>query len=415
MSGQIGSLWRDRDYVLYRCSRTVSTAGSSLSTIAGPLLLLAISGDQGPLRAGLVASASVLSGLVFRLPGGQWADRFDPRRLMLLLDAVRMVAVGSVVVALLAGRITFPHLLAAAVVSGAASAVFAAASMVYTRLATESGQFSRAMSQAQVTAGVVQLAGPVAGGFLYTLDPVLPFAIDAGSYLLSGLLLMMISSRAAQRTKPAAADGSSRRATDGLRWIAGQPHIARITLFSSLMNLVGASLGVAVVVVLTQRGTPPPVIGIVLASHGAGLIAGSLAGPWLARFGAARLFRGVGVVYCGALLLTAAVPSAWVLGVVMSVLAFISPATGLLFFQMLRDESPEALFGRVGAAQQLLGRTLAAAGPLLAGVVIGAVGGTAVWLLFGAVCLAATLTIARPSAVERRKAAVRDEVPEPAP
>jgi hypothetical protein len=71
-------------------------------------------------------------------------------------------------------------------------------------------------------------------------------------------------------------------------------------------------------------------------------------------------------------------------------LAAVGPSTGVMLFQILADKSPKSLYGRVNAAQTLLGSSLATAGPLLAGVLLATFGGTSLWLTLAGVCLAAT-------------------------
>ena len=48
------SLWRNRDYVLLWCGQAISEIGSSVSSLAFPLLVLAVTGS--PAQAGIVAA-----------------------------------------------------------------------------------------------------------------------------------------------------------------------------------------------------------------------------------------------------------------------------------------------------------------------------------------------------------------------
>jgi len=376
------SLWHDRNYVLYRVSRAICNLGSQISGIAGPLLVLSMS-DGGVVRAGAVGSAALAVRMAAQLPGGKLADRFDQRLLMVVLDVVRVIAVGSIPLAAALGHLTFPLVLVVVVIGSAASTVFGSTAMVFVRLVVPPGQFARAMSQSQASFGVAALAGPMLGGALYAVDPMLPFIVDSGSYLVSAVLLLAVSARFHQPTddEPAAVQQVDRRATAGLRWLLGQRGIMRIVLLCSVLNLVGAAMGVAAVIVMSERGTPSGVIGIVVTGGGAGTIVGSLIARKAVALGPIWIFVSSGLLWAGALATLTVSSSPWVIGGVVTFLAVLGPSSGVMLFKILRDEAPKNLYGRVISAQQLVGTSLATAGPLLAGVLVAAFGGRLVWLV----------------------------------
>ncbi len=76
-SGSV-SLWRNRDFVLLWTGQTISVFGSTVSTLAFPLLVLAIT--QSPAQAGVTGFVAGLPRVVFQLPAGAWVDRWDRRR-----------------------------------------------------------------------------------------------------------------------------------------------------------------------------------------------------------------------------------------------------------------------------------------------------------------------------------------------
>ena len=75
----------------------LSELGSQTSTVAYPLLVLALTGSAA--KAGVVGLAKWLPLAVFSLPAGVLADRVDRKRLMIGCDAVRMLAAASIVAA----------------------------------------------------------------------------------------------------------------------------------------------------------------------------------------------------------------------------------------------------------------------------------------------------------------------------
>src|SRR5512146_2546836 len=97
-------LWRNRDYMLLWSGQTVSSVGTQVSGIAFPLLILAIT--QSPLIAGIAGALRSVPYIIFSLPVGALIDRWNRKRVMILCDAGRAVALGSIPVALIFGRLT---------------------------------------------------------------------------------------------------------------------------------------------------------------------------------------------------------------------------------------------------------------------------------------------------------------------
>jgi MFS family permease len=401
--GAAAQLWRDGNYVCYRTSRAVSLLGSSISSLAYPLLVLSMSGSA--VQAGAVGTCVALGRLSFQLYGGQLADRFDPRRLMVSMDVLRLVTVGSIPVAGALDRLTFWHILAMSLVSGAAGTISSSGDMVLLRALIPSKLFSLATSQAQVASGTMVLLGPVLGGALYSFDRMLPFIVDASSFAIAAVLLIAISARQQQTTanKPAAGRGGDRRVTAGMRWLWTQKDLMLALSFSSVFNLVGVTAGVAAIVIMKLHGVSSGVIGIVMACDGGAVIVGALIARWIVTWGLTGLLFTCGLIWVASLATTATAPSSpWIIGAAITLMSLIAPATGVLMSQLLRDRAPENLFGRVTAAQRLLASSLVMAGPLLAGVLTTAIGPTYLWLCLAGVCLIITALATAPHLLTRR-------------
>jgi MFS family permease len=131
------SLRHNREFLALWSGQAASSLGTSISTLAYPLLVLSATGSPG--QAGLVASALALTTFLVRLPAGVVADRIDRRRLMLVCDAGRIVAVGSIAAAAWFGAVTLAHVLAVAVVEGTLGALFGPAEAVAVRDPTHRG------------------------------------------------------------------------------------------------------------------------------------------------------------------------------------------------------------------------------------------------------------------------------------
>jgi MFS family permease len=403
-------LWHNRGYVRYRFARVASLLGSEISGIAYPLLVLHIGG--GAAKAGAVASCWLLTQLVCQLPGGQLADRFDRRALMIGADVVRLAVVATIPLAAVWGEVTFPQLIVVAVVESAAAAAFGPAAVALIRDLVPGEDLGRALGQTQGFRAATSLIGPVVGGACYALAPLLPFVLDAASYGLSAVLLVAVP--VTWRRPARAAPGADEGVTAGMRWLWRRPAVMRILAFASVINLVAAAAQVVVVVVLRQRGSSPEAIGVVMASVGAGGVVGALfAQRIMDRLDPPRLCLTIGVVWAAGFAAFAAAPSPWVIGPVLALMFLLSPAGGVMLSTITLGEAPHDMLGRVTTAEQTVSSTLAMAGPFLAGLTLGSLGASWICLLLGGASSLAALVVMVPLLVRRRAAAAPAEPARP--
>src|SRR5437868_6262010 len=114
-------LRRNRDFVLLQVGQLLSSVGTGTSTIAYPLLTLAVT-DSARL-AGVVGFARLLPAALLGIPAGLAADRWDRRRLMIGADVVRVLAIGALAVSVAAGVAVLWTIVAAAFIEGCGSAL----------------------------------------------------------------------------------------------------------------------------------------------------------------------------------------------------------------------------------------------------------------------------------------------------
>jgi MFS family permease len=176
-------LRRNRDFLLLQIGQLLSGAGSQLTSIAYPLLVLAVTGSAT--KAGAVWFARTLPLALLALPGGVAADRWNRKRLMIAADGVRVVAIGCLAAAILLGRIGFWAIVLVAVVEGIGTALFSAAQAGALRAVVPGRQLPAAVGAQTGRQAAVQLASPPLGGALFGLAHALPFLVDVVSYACS--------------------------------------------------------------------------------------------------------------------------------------------------------------------------------------------------------------------------------------
>jgi MFS family permease len=183
-------LRRNRDFVLLQSGQMLSTIGSASSQIAYPLLVLAAT--HSPAKAGIVGFANILPYALFGLLAGVAADRWNRKRVMIVMDLARVAAMAAIVVAVAAGHFTFALIVVVALVDGTAFVFFNIAEVGALRSVVPPQQLPAAAAAEQARFAVVTLAGPPLGGVLFGLGRSLPFLADGLSYVFSiGSLLWM--------------------------------------------------------------------------------------------------------------------------------------------------------------------------------------------------------------------------------
>src|SRR5580704_11356169 len=80
-------LWRNLQFQTLWLSQAASSLGTGVAELAYPLAILALTGSPG--RAGLFAAMETAGMAIGALPGGQLADRYDRRSIVVLAETMR--------------------------------------------------------------------------------------------------------------------------------------------------------------------------------------------------------------------------------------------------------------------------------------------------------------------------------------
>src|SRR6185436_8261078 len=111
------SLFHNRDFMLLWGGQVVSTLGSMTCHVIYPLLILALT--DSPAAAGVAGALRFIPYLILSLPVGALIDRWDRRRVMILSDLGRLLAVGSLPIAMAFDALVLWHVYVVCFVEGA--------------------------------------------------------------------------------------------------------------------------------------------------------------------------------------------------------------------------------------------------------------------------------------------------------
>jgi MFS family permease len=362
-------LRQNRDYVLLQVGQGLSTLGSESTQIAYPLLVLALT--HSPERAGIVAFMRFFPYVVFALPAGVAVDRWNRKRLMLLCDGGRALALASLVATLALGHVTFAQIVAVAFVEGSLYALFNIAETGALRAVVPPGQLPRAAAGEQSRIATVQLAAPPLGGVLFGFARLVPFAFDVASYVFSVFSLLAIRTPF-QEQRERATTRVREEIAEGFHWLRGRPFLWVIQLVAAGANLVFEALLLTLIVVAKRDGLSSAQIGLLIGGLGATLLLGSLAAPLLQRRVSIRIATALETGTTLSILAYVFVPNVYVLVGALLPTVFIVPTVSSSVIGYRLAIAPEALVGRVNSVARTIALVGAPLGSLAAGFMLGA-------------------------------------------
>ena len=358
------TLSRNRDFLLLQAGQLLSSFGSTMSSIAYPLLALAVTNSAA--KAGYVGAVEFAPLVLLNFPAGVAADRFDRRRLMIGADVVGAAAVGVLAAAVLTHHATLLLILAVAFADSTASVVFRAGTSGAFKAVVPTAELADAASVSMARVSTVRLAAPPAGGALFGVSRGLPFLADAISYAFSTASLLLMRTRFQEEREP----GARVHLREGIAYFWRIPFLRTTVGMIAASNLAATGVPIAVIVLAHRHGFSSAAIGGFIALEGVTLLAGSTLSPLLRRVLPMRVILlsefWMAVVY-GAFLVD---PSVYVLAAALALHAFWFPNTDSAMTAYSYTLIPDRLLGRAMAASNTLRAITTPLGPLAAGLLL---------------------------------------------
>ena len=384
------SLWRNRDFLLLWNGQTISTLGTNISTLALPLLVLALT--HSPAQAGLLTATRLLPYLLFSLPAGALLDRWNRKSVMIGCDLVRWLALGSVPLAFALGHLTLIHLYLVAFVEGTAYVFFSLAQIAALPQVVSSAHLPQAYALDTTTEYIGTLLGPGLGGFLIGLVPLvalgasLAYLVDSISYLVSLVSLLFIRVSFQLKRTASSRYALRKEIAEGLRFLWQRPLLRMMVMLTMTVNFLLSPVTL-VVIVLVQGSLHIDVrtLGIILSAGGIGGVLGGVIAPWIRtriRFGQAII--GSVIIWSVATLLLALASSPLLLAVGVGVTSLMWPIYGVILVSYRLSITPDYLQGRVNSAFRFLSYGSEPLGTALGGLLLVPLGPRVVLALIAA-------------------------------
>lgn len=347
------SLWRNRDFLLLWFGQAISHIGSQISQLAFPALFLALTGS--PAQTGLMTATRALPYVLFGLPAGALIDRWDRRRVMLICDAGRALALGSIPLAMALDALSSAQLYIVAFVEGTLFIFFSLAETACLPQVVEKAQIPEATARQFVTESASGVIGPSLFGVLMGLGgAALPFLTDAVSYALSIVSLLLIRRSLQERRAPAPLRLRAEIA-EGIAWLWGHPLIRYLALLVGGLHLASSGYVLIVLVLAKDMGISDVTLGLIFAAGGVGALLGALLiGPLQRRFSFSQLLPTATWVWAMTWLPFALAPSALALALALAASFVIVPIHSTVHFGYRIARIPDRLQGRVNSAFRLI-------------------------------------------------------------
>ena len=388
---------RHRDFALRTAGSTVSLLGDGFMYVALAWQVYEIS--NVPTAMSIVGVAATVPLVVFLLVGGVLSDRYDPRRVMIVADLIRALAIGAIGLLSIGGILELWHVVALITVVGLGDALFNPAS---TAIVPELVPVED-LPQANALAGLLRplmlrIAGPAVGGItVYALGPGPAFVVDAASFVISAAFVGLMAPLA--REARTAVDGGIRRTLadvgEGLAFVRANPW-CWATLVAAMLALLAFYGPVEVLLpylVKNRLDLGADALGLIFAASGIGSIAAAVL---VGQLDIPR--RRITTMYLAWTVGSAALAGYGVMTSLWQpmVIAAISGATFMLgqvvWTSLLQQLVPRELLGRVSSVDWLVSVGLVPVSFALTGPVSAWIGST--MTMVGGALAAAAVTLA---------------------
>jgi MFS family permease len=272
---------QNRRYRTYSIGQVISMAGTWMQSVAISWVVYKLTGSAWDL--GLVQFANYLPVLLLTFPGGMIADRFNPRRVIVITQWLEMLQALILTALVLSGHLSVGWLTLMAVFLGCCTAVEAPCRQALVPQLVSKSEWTNAIGLNSAIYNVSRLIGPMLAAAAIALGgDVVCFVANALSYVAAIVTLGWIRSDDEPRSWRSTAAGvttaaGAERTIDLRSWIM-QPHIRNVIAMVGCLSIFGFQFSVLLPVIAVEvlKDSTGAYVGILSAAMGVGALFGSL-------------------------------------------------------------------------------------------------------------------------------------------
>lgn len=281
----VWSLINDRRYAPFFWGCLVSNTGTWLQSMTAILVVFALT--RSATAVGLVATAQYAGHLLLGPLGGQLADRFDRRRILVVAQAVGLAGAGWLVFAAIGGITSPIPIYIGLAVTGSAQAVSVPVMHALVPMLVTPADLVGAVALQSLTYNFSRAVGPVLGATtMVAAGPLVAFAVNAATYL--AMLAGVLAARPLHR--PVSPARAGRISTLG--YLRSDPEIARRLLLVGAVSFAIDPVSTLAPSVGARLAGGEQLVGVLVSAFGTGAaLAVGLAVPAIRRFGEPAMIR----------------------------------------------------------------------------------------------------------------------------
>jgi MFS family permease len=386
MGRQTFSSLANPNYRRYFTGQAISMIGSWMQIIAQSWLVLQLSGSATAL--GVVTAIQTLPVLFLGTYSGVIADRYDKRRLLMMLQAVSGVLALVLGILTLTHRVTLWQVFALALLLGLVNCFVIPARQSFTPEMVSPAELRNASSLNSVVTSCARAIGPSVAGIVIAAGGIgLCFILNALSFIAVIVSLARLdSSLLHQPPRTARAPGQVR---EGLRYVRRTPKLLIPLVMMAIVGCLAYEFQVVLPVLARDSfGKGPETYGFMTAAMGVGSVVGGLFMADRARTGLRAMTRSA-ALFTVALVLSTIATTLWLELAALFCVGAVSVgflSQGSTTLQLGADPT---MRGRVAALWSVSFQGTTPIGGPIAGEVTQHFGGRAGLVLAAAACAAA--------------------------
>ncbi len=332
-------------------SNLAAQFSEQMALAAAPLVaVLAL--DATAAQTGYLQTAQTLPFLLLSLPAGVLADRMSRRALMTAAECVRACSLLALLALLWLGGLSLAWLAALGFLGAVGTVAYNVAAPALVPRLVPARELASANRWLELARSCAFSAGPAAGGALVGwMGAPTAYVLATTLSLLAAVLLAGLPQDAPTSTARREVLAELRA---GAAFVVAHPLLRPVLITAVFFNTAWFVLQAVYVVYAIERlGLSAAGVGITLGVYGAGMLAGALAAPWLARrlsFGAMIALGPLSALAASAILLSTLAYASGPWAAVGFFLFGAGPILWTITTTTLRQAvTPNALLGRVSA------------------------------------------------------------------
>jgi MFS family permease len=364
------SLWHQKRFIAFWLAFCCSNVALQMASTAVAWQMYALTGRASDL--GMIGLAQFLPALIFLLPAGHIADRYNRRQIVIAANVASFAVMVGMLLISLRHEVNHLGLLALVTIGGAASALRGPCFQSMVPGLVQAKTFARATASSAVAGEIAVVLGPMLGGLLYMAGPAAVYS--SAGLLLAGSVMLLSSLGYTQAALPRG-PLTRKDLFAGIVFVRSRPVLFAVISLDLFAVLLGGATALLPIFAKDVLHTGPWGLGLLRMAPSVGSV---VLGLWLASH---PLQRSMGVLMFGSVagfgLSTigfALSTSLWPALISLVALGAFDMVSMVIRGALLQLDTPDAMRGRVSAISSIFVTTSNQLGAFESGMVAALIG-----------------------------------------